>query len=83
MAIALDRLKAVTSNTLSLTDNRRNVLKIFLINIISVLAILPYSLHMKVNISISFGIFSSFVDRVCSISSRETLKDNIFSLQLY
>ena len=47
-AIALDRLHAVSSRMVNQAQNRRTVTKIVLINLISVLAILPYSLHMEV-----------------------------------
>ena len=49
-AIALDRLKAVSSTTsINMMTNRRStVIKIVIINIISVLAILPYCAHMEV-----------------------------------
>ena len=49
-AIALDRLNAVTSRSrvINKAQNRRTVIKVVLINLISVLAILPYSLHMEV-----------------------------------
>ena len=49
-AIALDRLKAVNSpTTINMKANKRStVIKIVIINIISVLAILPYCAHMEV-----------------------------------
>ena len=49
-AIALDRLKAVNSpTTINMKTNKRStVIKIVIINIISVLAILPYCAHMEV-----------------------------------
>ena len=46
-AIALDRLVAVTHiNTV--VSNRETIIKIILINVTSVIATLPYSLHMEV-----------------------------------
>ena len=49
-AIALDRLKAVISATSinMKTSTRSTIIKIIIINIISVLAILPYCAHMEV-----------------------------------
>ena len=51
-AIALDRLKAVNSpTTINMKTNKRStVIKIVIINIISVLAILPYCAHMEVGL---------------------------------
>ena len=50
--IALERLKAVReTNVMRQTDKRNAVFKIVLINVMSVLAILPYSLHMEVKIN--------------------------------
>ena len=57
-AIALDRLKAVNSpTTINMKSNRQSsVIKIVIINIISVLAILPYCAHMEVGfIRISYS----------------------------
>ena len=50
-AIALDRLEAVTQATtmISRTSSRQTVNKIILINTISIIAILPYCLHMEVS----------------------------------
>ena len=49
--IALERLRAVReTNLLRETDRRNAVLKIALINALSVLAILPYCLHMEVTL---------------------------------
>ena len=47
--IALERLKAVKkTNMVRQTDRWNAVFKIALINVLSVLAILPYCLHMEV-----------------------------------
>ena len=50
IAISLDRLKAVSSATsINMKTNKQSaVLKIAIINIFSVLAILPYCAHMEV-----------------------------------
>lgn len=49
-AIALDRLEAVTHATMVNTrpDTRHTVIRIVIINTISILAILPYCVHMEV-----------------------------------
>ena len=49
-AIALDRLEAVVHTNYINTNisKRPTIIKIFFINFISMLAILPYCLHMKV-----------------------------------
>ena len=64
-AIAIDRLRAMTSaTTINMkTSTRSTIIKIVIINIISVLAILPYCAHMEVKY-----IITTLTIKICQMS---------------